>query len=210
MRSPERSCMRCAAARWRRCARCRSRNITAASMRRRCSCCWPDFTSNAPATIETLEELWPAIEAALRWIDGPGDPDGDGFVEYQRATEAGLAQSGLEGFLRRDLPCRRHGWPKAISRSPRCRATSLPPSGWRRAVRARLGLARDRARELEVEAQRLRPAVRGGVLVRGSRHLRAGARRQETALPGAHVECRAVCSSPASSARTARAGSPPT
>ena len=57
---------------------------------------------------ETIEELWPAIEAALRWIDGPGDPDGDGFVEYQRATEEGLAQSGLEGFLRRDLPCRRH------------------------------------------------------------------------------------------------------
>lgn len=41
-----------------------------------------------------LEELWPAIEAALRWIDGPGDPDGDGFVEYQRATEQGLVNQG--------------------------------------------------------------------------------------------------------------------
>jgi glycogen debranching enzyme len=39
----------------------------------------------------TLRELWPAAEAALRWIDGPGDPDGDGFLEYQRATEEGLA-----------------------------------------------------------------------------------------------------------------------
>jgi len=28
---------------------------------------------------ETLAELWPAIERALRWIDGPGDPDHDGF-----------------------------------------------------------------------------------------------------------------------------------
>src|ERR1700748_1108571 len=43
---------------------------------------------------QTLEELWPAIEAALRWIDGPGDPDGDGFVEYQRATDEGLRNQG--------------------------------------------------------------------------------------------------------------------
>jgi glycogen debranching enzyme len=42
----------------------------------------------------TLEELWPAIEAALAWIDGPGDPDRDGFVEYRRATEEGLANQG--------------------------------------------------------------------------------------------------------------------
>jgi glycogen debranching enzyme len=43
---------------------------------------------------ETLAELWPAIEAALRWIDGSGDPDRDGFVEYQRASEKGLANQG--------------------------------------------------------------------------------------------------------------------
>jgi glycogen debranching enzyme len=43
---------------------------------------------------ETLTELWPAIEAGLRWIDGAGDPDGDGFVEYQRASEQGLANQG--------------------------------------------------------------------------------------------------------------------
>ena len=42
----------------------------------------------------TLKELWPAIEAGLRWIDGPGDPDGDGFVEYQRATDQGLQNQG--------------------------------------------------------------------------------------------------------------------
>jgi glycogen debranching enzyme len=43
---------------------------------------------------ETLRELWPSIEAALGWIDGPGDPDGDGFIEYRRATEQGLANQG--------------------------------------------------------------------------------------------------------------------
>ncbi|WP_322514403.1 amylo-alpha-1,6-glucosidase [Rhodopseudomonas palustris] len=42
----------------------------------------------------TLKELWPAIEKALGWIDGPGDPDRDGFVEYQRATDQGLQNQG--------------------------------------------------------------------------------------------------------------------
>jgi glycogen debranching enzyme len=44
--------------------------------------------------LDTVVELWPAIEAALDWIDGPGDPDGDGFVEYLRASEQGLANQG--------------------------------------------------------------------------------------------------------------------
>ena len=43
---------------------------------------------------EPLAELWPSIEAALRWIDGAGDPDRDGFVEYRRASEQGLANQG--------------------------------------------------------------------------------------------------------------------
>ena len=43
---------------------------------------------------ETLAELWPSIEAALAWIEGPGDPDQDGFVEYRRASEQGLANQG--------------------------------------------------------------------------------------------------------------------
>jgi glycogen debranching enzyme len=44
--------------------------------------------------VESIATLWPAIEAALAWIAGPGDPDGDGFVEYKRATEQGLANQG--------------------------------------------------------------------------------------------------------------------
>src|ERR1700726_2272605 len=43
---------------------------------------------------ETLAELWPSIEAALGWIDGAGDPDRDGLVEYRRASEQGLANQG--------------------------------------------------------------------------------------------------------------------
>src|SRR4051812_30384144 len=41
-----------------------------------------------------IEELWPAIEQALEWIEGPGDRDKDGFLEYYRATEQGLANQG--------------------------------------------------------------------------------------------------------------------
>ena len=44
--------------------------------------------------IETLRELWPNVEAALGWIDGPGDPDSDGFVEYHRADPKGLVNQG--------------------------------------------------------------------------------------------------------------------
>jgi glycogen debranching enzyme len=41
-----------------------------------------------------IRELWPAIERALGWIDEQGDLDGDGFIEYARAAETGLANQG--------------------------------------------------------------------------------------------------------------------
>jgi glycogen debranching enzyme len=44
--------------------------------------------------LATLRELWPALEAALGWIDGPADADGDGFIEYYRMSEEGLANQG--------------------------------------------------------------------------------------------------------------------
>lgn len=43
---------------------------------------------------ETIKALWPHIDAALRWIDGDGDPDGDGFVEYVAPLGKGLANQG--------------------------------------------------------------------------------------------------------------------
>jgi glycogen debranching enzyme len=43
---------------------------------------------------ETIRRLWPHIEAALAWMDRDGDKDGDGFVEYARATERGLQNQG--------------------------------------------------------------------------------------------------------------------
>lgn len=42
----------------------------------------------------TIRRLWPAIEAALAWMEREGDRDGDGFVEYGRKAAGGLSNQG--------------------------------------------------------------------------------------------------------------------
>lgn len=60
----------------------------------------PLFVLVAGAYMQTTDdrdfliEIWPAILRALDWIDGPGDPDGDGFIEYARETDSGLSNQG--------------------------------------------------------------------------------------------------------------------
>jgi glycogen debranching enzyme len=44
--------------------------------------------------LETVRSLWPNAQAALQWIDTYGDRDADGFVEYYRQTNSGLANQG--------------------------------------------------------------------------------------------------------------------
>ena len=46
------------------------------------------------APIEQIQALRPAVEAALAWIEGPGDPDGDGYVEYGPAGRGSLGNQG--------------------------------------------------------------------------------------------------------------------
>ncbi|HUJ04600.1 MAG TPA: glycogen debranching N-terminal domain-containing protein [Streptosporangiaceae bacterium] len=41
-----------------------------------------------------VDELLPHADRALEWIVSHGDRDGDGFVEYERSTELGLANQG--------------------------------------------------------------------------------------------------------------------
>jgi glycogen debranching enzyme len=41
-----------------------------------------------------VEELLPAADRALAWVQEYGDRDGDGFVEYRRATDRGLVNQG--------------------------------------------------------------------------------------------------------------------
>jgi glycogen debranching enzyme len=43
---------------------------------------------------EVSESLLPAVDRALDWIRDYGDSDGDGFVEYARATDHGLLNQG--------------------------------------------------------------------------------------------------------------------
>ncbi|HEX9443630.1 MAG TPA: amylo-alpha-1,6-glucosidase, partial [Candidatus Binatia bacterium] len=41
-----------------------------------------------------IERIWPNIERALQWIDGYGDMDRDGFVEYLKHSSNGLLHQG--------------------------------------------------------------------------------------------------------------------
>jgi glycogen debranching enzyme len=50
-------------------------------------------------SLELFRELRPQVEAALEWIDGPGDLDGDGLVEYRRRSRHGLRNQGWKDSL---------------------------------------------------------------------------------------------------------------
>jgi glycogen debranching enzyme len=43
---------------------------------------------------EAVDELLPHADRALQWIEDFGDRDGDGYVEYQRASDRGLLNQG--------------------------------------------------------------------------------------------------------------------
>jgi glycogen debranching enzyme len=45
-------------------------------------------------SLELFRRLRPQVDAALQWIAGPGDPDGDGLVEYLRRSRHGLRNQG--------------------------------------------------------------------------------------------------------------------
>jgi glycogen debranching enzyme len=46
------------------------------------------------ADLAFVKQIWPNIDAALAWVDNYGDPDHDGFVEFQRQSTNGLVQQG--------------------------------------------------------------------------------------------------------------------
>ena len=53
-----------------------------------------DETYRWTGDLDLVRSLWPNARAALDWIDHHGDRDGDGFVEYERRTPAGLLNQG--------------------------------------------------------------------------------------------------------------------
>ncbi|HWP34077.1 MAG TPA: glycogen debranching N-terminal domain-containing protein [Thermodesulfobacteriota bacterium] len=44
--------------------------------------------------LDLARALWPHARAALAWLDGPGDLDGDGLVEYRTRSPKGLTHQG--------------------------------------------------------------------------------------------------------------------
>src|SRR5579883_2192295 len=139
MPSQARSCMRCAAARWRHWVRCRLRNIMAVSTRHRCSCCWPAFMSSGPETTRRCGSCGPRSRPACagstyRAIAMMTDLSNISA----RRKKASPIRAGRIPSMRSSTPTA--GSPKAISRWPRCRVMCSPPSGLRRA--ARCGWAR--------------------------------------------------------------------
>jgi glycogen debranching enzyme len=44
--------------------------------------------------IALIGALWPALQRAIAWVEGQGDSNGDGLVDYQRGAETGLANQG--------------------------------------------------------------------------------------------------------------------
>ena len=69
-------------------------STTAPSTRRRCSSCCSASSRRWGTRPEEVDALLPAADRALEWIDEFGDRDGDGYVEYQRATDRGLENQG--------------------------------------------------------------------------------------------------------------------
>ena len=140
--------------------------------------------------VATLRELWPNVEAALAWIDGPGDPDRRRLRRISsRATRAGWSTKAGR------IPTTRSSMPTAASRTDRSRSCEVQgyvyaASGWRRAAPA-VSARTSAPRRSIAQADALAAQFRRGVLVRGDRHLCAGARRREAAVPRAHLQCRA-------------------
>ena len=122
---------------------------------------------------ETLAELWPSIEAALALDRRRRRPRQGRICRVSARLRTGARQSGLEGFLRRDLSCRR---------PPRRRLYRAVRSAGlcvcRQAIGGTLRGAPRQARHGKTArggGQAAGGAFRGSVLVRRTRHLRARA-----------------------------------
>ena len=186
--SRARSCTRPAAARWPRSARSRSAGTTAASIPPRCSCCWPAPTTSGRPTGDSPSR-------SGRTSSAPST----GSITTAIATATGSSSTTAplprgwrsKGGRTRTTRCSTPtaNWPAGRSRCARCRGTSTPPSAAQRDWPSRSARL-DVADRLTREAELLRKAIRGRVLVRGTRHLRPGPRRREAPVPGAVIQPR--------------------
>ena len=159
--------------------------------------------------LATVLELWPNIEAALAWLEVYGDRDGDGFVEYGRQNADGLINQGWKDS--HDSVFHADG---TLARGPVAlvEVQAYAYGAWRAAasIARRLKRRDEEVAAMNRRAAELRDPLRPGLLGRGARHLRAGARRRQAPLPGAHLQRRARAPAPASPSPPAPAGWWPT
>ena len=155
-----------------------------------------------------LAELWPAIEAALQWIDGPGDPDDDGFVEYRRASELGLANQGWKDSF--DAIFHADG-ELAEGHIALAEVQGYVYAAKRLAARCAWRLGRlDMVRKLEAEAQALAERFEAAFWCEELGTYALALDGDKTASAGCTPPMPGSFCSPASCARTARAAWPPT
>ena len=132
-----------------------------------------------------FRELKPQVEAMLGWIDGPGDRDGDGLLEYRQRAPTGLRNQGWkdsdEGVLDE------HGAPLEPP------VTLVEPQAY--AYRAKRRLARLFALDGDAGAGG-GAAARGGRAARAARALLAARPRATTRWAGAATRGRAGRSPP--------------
>jgi glycogen debranching enzyme len=101
-----------------------------------------------------IEQLYPHIERALRWMDDHGDPDRDGFLEYDQKSRDGLVQQGWKDS--HDSVFHADGSP-AKPPIALCEVQGYAYAARRGAARLCRVLGRtDRAARLELEADALR------------------------------------------------------
>ena len=137
--------------------------------------------------MRTIVELWPAIEAALSWIDGTAMRTATASSNTGAQPNKGLPiRAGRICSMRSSGPMA--AWSRAMSRWPKCKVTSLRPNSRQRAAPGKWDCRSARSRWNSGRAAR--GALRGGLLVSGAQQLRAGAGWRESAVPGADLQRR--------------------
>lgn len=104
--------------------------------------------------LDTIQALAPHIDRALAWIEEYGDRDRDGFVEYHRQTENGLANQGWKDSYDSIF---HEGGPLARSPIALVEVQAYVYAAWKAAalIARRLG-DEERARVLEIRADAFR------------------------------------------------------
>ena len=202
----EKFCMKCAAARWLICARCRLRNITAASMRLRCSCCWPVCMSNAPAMTKRSPNCGLRSKRRCGGSTAPAIPTGTDLSSTgARRNRAWPIKAGRIPTTRSFMPTAVS--PKVISRLPKCRAMYSPANCWQHVARRVLAKMTRRTRSEP------KPSFSPSALKKRSGATNSAPMRSRSMAPNNHAEyahrTQGNCCSAAWFGKTAPERSPP-